>query len=1086
MNQRRVGTAVKAVSAVVALLAAVAGGIVTTAGVSAATTAIPTSVVLSASPNPAIVGQPVTVTASITPATGNLGNVVFVGVPASAGCTAVSVTTIGGATTATCTCTYTYSDTSGSPNPIGALYGDLSGTYGPSASAMVLPVVQSSSTDLTTSLNPSSTGAPVTLTATVTSSVAGIPAGTVSFLSDGVTILGCGAQALGDPTTATTATATCTTSFAAAGTPSITAVYSGSAVLATSTSLPVAQAVYATTSTGLASVVNPSLTGQPVTYVAQVNPAPTGGTVDFMDGGTTIAGCGAVDLTAGSAICPVAAGYPASGGSHAITAAYSGATGFTPSSSQTLAQNIDPGATTTSLTATVNPSVTGESVTFIATGTATAPATGTPTGTVDFTSDGSSIGCDAVPLAGGMATCTTSFDAVNGPSHLIEAVYAGGGDFNGSSAYFALAVDKAPQVVTFTSPAPTHAIAGGPTYTPTATGGASGNPVVISVDGSSSSVCALNGTVVSFIGPGTCTLDGNQAGDASYSAAIQVQQSFTVVAASPPAITTTLPPGLTIGDVPTAFTASIANTGANAIDHPGATIEFSIVGPSGLVPADLTVSYESAPNVYTPIPLTGTGTLTGTFGPVGGIDVPVGYDSTTNLEVTVNGGAPSGHYGVGIDLLDAHSSIIGSASSDVIVRPDATGTVTTLTAGSSPSVTGQSVTFTASVSPTSAVFTYPTGTVAFTSDGTTIAGCGAVTLVREVATCTTTFDAGAGASHSIVATFSSGDGNFAGSTAPALTQNVKRAGTSMTVTSSANPTPAFQNVTYTATVSETPRGMGATAGTVAFKDGASTIAGCASRPLSGGVATCTTSYRGGPRTTHAITATYSGDPSFTGSTSPVLDVVVDSSIGEGYWLATANAGIFAFGGASFYGSGGSLQLNSPVVDTVATPDGKGYWLVAADGGIFAYGDAAFYGSAGSLHLNKPIVGMAATPDGKGYWLVAADGGIFAYGDAAFYGSAGSRVLNQPVVGMASTHDGRGYWLVAADGGIFAYGDAAFYGSAGNLNLFRPVVGMVATPSGQGYWLVAADGGIFAYGDAYFVGSTGGVPQNSPAVGLATP
>src|SRR6202034_1213924 len=70
-------------------------------------------------------------------------------------------------------------------------------------------------------------------------------------------------------------------------------------------------------------------------------------------------------------------------------------------------------------------------------------------------------------------------------------------------------------------------------------------------------------------------------------------------------------------------------------------------------------------------------------------------------------------------------------------------------------------------------------------------------------------------------------------------------------------------------------------------------------------------------------------------------------------------------------------------------DGNCSWLVASDGGIFAYGDARFYGSTGSIHLNSPVVGMAAGPGGNGYWLVAADGGVFNYGSAHFYGSAGS-------------------------------------------------------------------------------------------------
>jgi len=470
-----------------------------------------------------------------------------------------------------------------------------------------------------------------------------------------------------------------------------------------------------------------------------------------------------------------------------------------------------------------------------------------------------------------------------------------------------------------------------------------------------------------------------------------------------------------------------------------------------------------------------------------------------------------------------------SGSNDTItqtVNLGPTATVTTLTAGTNPSVSGQSVTYTAAVAPVAPAAGSPLGSVAFKDGAATIAGCASQALAGGVATCSVTYPSPAGSPHSITAVYS-GDEDFATSTSSALAHTVDLAGTSTAVTSSANPTPAFQNVTYTATVSVNAPGSGTVTGTVDFKDGSTTISGCGAVAVSGGTATCTTSYLGGPQTTHPITAVYSGNASLTGSTSPVLNVVVDSSIDEGYWLATANGGIFTFGGATFYGSAGSLHLNSPIVNTVATPDGKGYWLVAADGGIFSFGDAGFYGSTGSLHLNKPIVGMTPTPDGKGYWLVASDGGIFAFGDAQFYGSTGSLTLNKPVVGMAAapggggywlvasdggifsfgnaqsygstgsltlnkpvvgmatTHDGGGYWMVASDGGIFSFGDAHFYGSAGSLHLFEPVVGMVATPSGQGYWFVASDGGVFAYGDAYFVGSIGGVQQASPVVGLAT-
>jgi hypothetical protein len=186
------------------------------------------------------------------------------------------------------------------------------------------------------------------------------------------------------------------------------------------------------------------------------------------------------------------------------------------------------------------------------------------------------------------------------------------------------------------------------------------------------------------------------------------------------------------------------------------------------------------------------------------------------------------------------------------------------------------------------------------------------------------------------------------------------------------------------------------------------------------------------------------------------------------------------------GSPGGAAMTAPAQAMVATADGGGYWLVSANGGVFAFGDAGFYDSMAGRPLSAPIVGMAATPDGRGYWLVASDGGVFAFGDAGFYGSMGGQPLNRPIVGMAATPDGRGYWLVASDGGIFAFGDAGFYGSMGGQPLNRPIVGMATAPGGRGYWLVASDGGIFAFGDAGFHGSTGGQPIPAPMVAIAAP
>jgi hypothetical protein len=77
--------------------------------------------------------------------------------------------------------------------------------------------------------------------------------------------------------------------------------------------------------------------------------------------------------------------------------------------------------------------------------------------------------------------------------------------------------------------------------------------------------------------------------------------------------------------------------------------------------------------------------------------------------------------------------------------------------------------------------------------------------------------------------------------------------------------------------------------------------------------------------------------------------------------------------------------SAPITGITATPDGNGYWLAAADGGVFAFGDAQFHGSMGGQSLNDPVTGIAAASAG-GYWLTAADG-VFSFGTATYDGRA---------------------------------------------------------------------------------------------------
>lgn len=218
--------------------------------------------------------------------------------------------------------------------------------------------------------------------------------------------------------------------------------------------------------------------------------------------------------------------------------------------------------------------------------------------------------------------------------------------------------------------------------------------------------------------------------------------------------------------------------------------------------------------------------------------------------------------------------------------------------------------------------------------------------------------------------------------------------------------------------------------------------------------------------------------------SPSWIGMAASPQGGGYWVASNQGQVKAFGNAVPHGDMTGTALNQPVVGMAATPDGGGYWLDASDGGIFTFGTAQFWGSTGSLHLNQPVVGMAPTHDGNGYWLVATDGGMFAYGDAPFEGSLGSDHLNRPIVGMAPTRDGQGYWLVASDGGVFAFGDAGYEGSLGSKPPSSPIVSMTPTSDNGGYWMVSADGTVYAFGDAGQDGSLRGWAAPATAVAAA--
>ncbi len=102
--------------------------------------------------------------------------------------------------------------------------------------------------------------------------------------------------------------------------------------------------------------------------------------------------------------------------------------------------------------------------------------------------------------------------------------------FSGTRAY-TLVVGQASQAITgfIATPASPVFSAGG-SFAVSATGGASGNPVVFG--STTPAVCSVAGSTVSMIAAGTCALTADQAGNANYSAAPQVPLNVTIGAAS--------------------------------------------------------------------------------------------------------------------------------------------------------------------------------------------------------------------------------------------------------------------------------------------------------------------------------------------------------------------------------------------------------------------------------------------------------------------------------------------------------------------------------------------------------------------------
>jgi len=189
-------------------------------------------------------------------------------------------------------------------------------------------------------------------------------------------------------------------------------------------------------------------------------------------------------------------------------------------------------------------------------------------------------------------------------------------------------------------------------------------------------------------------------------------------------------------------------------------------------------------------------------------------------------------------------------------------------------------TYTAPVTFTATVPSNATGAIQFSDGGTAL---GSPKPVAGGSATLTTASLSVGA-HSVEATYS-GDSNYNSFASSILAETVDQAASSTTLSSSNTSSSYSAPITFTATVS-TP----ATAtGSVNVIAGSQSIG---SAPVSGGTASIVTS--GLPAGSYSVTAVYSGDVNFTGSTSSVLTETIGQATSVLTLASSGNPSMYSY------------------------------------------------------------------------------------------------------------------------------------------------------------------------------------------------
>ena len=470
----------------------------------------------------------------------------------------------------------------------------------------------------------------------------------------------------------------------------------------------------------------------------------------------------------------------------------------------------------------------GQPLTFTA-AVASTTGSGTPTGTVSFqdtvytATSSSTVTLGSMNLdAAGHASLTTS--SLSAAQHFITLTYSGNGTFNPGSTALVQNVHAFLSSTAVTS-SPNPSTPGQPvTFTATVATNPPGSTVPTGM------VTFQEGTNVlaqSALGSG---------GTVSFSTSSLSAGSHTITAVY----------------ASDSLSAASSGAGTQQVQSGGATAT--------------TVSSSPNPSVFGQ-PVTFNTTVTGSGTPTGTVTFTEGA-TTLASGIALNG---TGHASFSTSALAAGSHTItasftgtngwGNSSGSDSASPQTVNKATTATKLSSSAATavfGQSVTFTAVVTANAPGSGVPTSAVTFKDGATTLGTLSLDGTGRAILTISTL----AVGSHSVSVVYG-GDANFGGSTSAILTETVTKDATATALTSSADPVPEGNPVTFTAKVSANAPGSGTPAGTITFRDKNTTLGTLTLDGTGSAALTTSTLSRGA----HQITASYSGNANYNASTS---------------------------------------------------------------------------------------------------------------------------------------------------------------------------------------------------------------------------